>query len=301
MAVTYPLEGADAVLQSIDASLTDLAQFMSTAASTGTGSCVPYSHEIAVSAAGLNITSQGATSRGMRAGLNEWTARIAARYPRVNRGIGATSTVTFASTARSFVKRWSLRVRAPAFDITSTTSASTSATTAAWKYFRPSKLIEWDGTFECLVDQGTIMTVPELASTALSSYGALSFKLIEDGAADPTLSGTALITSLGHTMDQSNPGAQIARYAFSGTGDLSFTGGTNLAAIFGAAAASTTAIPIPVYDSTKNLIWRVDGTTAMTWTGSAFWNEVSIDSPIDGLIEVGFGLQGTGPLTPAHT
>lgn len=298
MAVTYPLEGADATLYSIDPALTDLVGFLATGASASTGSCVPYSHEIAVDASALNITSQGASSRGMRAGLNSWTARIAARYPRVNRGIGATSTVTFASTARSFIRNWNLTVRAPAFDITSTTSASTSATTAAWRYFRPSKLIEWEGTFECLVDQGTIMTVPELSSTALASYGSLAFKLIEDGAADPTLSGTALITSLGHTMDQSNPGAQIARYAFSGTGDLSWTGGTNLAAIFGTAASGPTAIGIPVYDSTKNLIWRVDGTTARLWTGSAFWNEVSIQSPIDGLIEVGFGLQGTGPLTP---
>jgi len=295
MAVTYPLEGADAVLYSIDAFYTDLIAMMRTATQS-TGSCLPYSHQIALSNTPLNVTAQGAAARKMRAGLREWTANIAARYPAVNRDIGARSVLTVGGTARSFVQSGRLSIRFPAFDITSSTSAAISTDAATWKYFRPSKLVEWDASFECEVDQGTAMTIPESSNTALSSYTSFSLKLCEDGAADPTLAGVAFINSQNHDSDTSTPGPQRLSYQMTGTDGITPTNGSNLSAIFG---GSGSVIPIPLWDTTKNLVWYADSVAPRTWTGSAFWESVEFTWQMDQPLEVRFGLRGTGPLTPA--
>lgn len=293
MAVTFPLEGADASLYSIDVFYTDLIAMIRTATQS-TGSCIPYNHRIAVNGSPLNVTAQGATARKMRQGLRDWRADISARYPAVNRDIGARSVLTVGGTARSFVQSGRLSIRAPSFDITSSTSAAISTDAASWRYFRPSTLIEWDASFECEVDQGTAMTVPESSNTVLSSYTAFSLKLCEDGASDPTLAGTAFINAMTHDADTSTPGPQKMSYQMSGTDAITATSGSALAAIFAAGA-----VAIPLWDTTKNLVWYAQTAAPRSWTGSAFWESVEFTWQMDQPLEVRFGLRGTGPLTPA--
>lgn len=298
MAATFPLEGAVANLYSIASTGTDLIAMLSTAASTSTGAAVPYNIEIAVNSDTLNVTAQGASSKANRVGLRSWEATIRARYPQVQRKIGITGEVKLSTVARSFVRSWSLHVEAPALDIT-----SMQQTDATWRYFRPSALISWSGSFESYVDANTQMTTLESPATALASYADLDLHLCDEGTAgeasgDPALGGKVFLQQLGHTINMADSNLQIVRYSFMGSGDLTATSGTTTAAIFPAGP-----VVMPKWSTTSPgtpdvlLTFYVDGTVTRKASGNGFWKSVDATASADGLIDLTVRIQGTGPLT----
>jgi hypothetical protein len=303
-AVTFPLEGAVASLYNISSNATQLLKMIYTADGTSTGSCIPYDINIAVTTPSLNITSQGATSRAMRAGLKSWVATIKTRYPRTNKVIGSTGLISLdnGSNNRSFVKSYNLSIRANAMDISQLNNPVNSR---IWRYFRPSSLIEWDGSFTCAVDAANAVTMTESADTVLASYSTLKMTLFDDGAADPYLSGSVMLSQLGHAIPIGESALQMLSYQFVGTGSLGYTGGTNTNAIFGVSGASGT-VATPEWDMTSNdgtpdvqLTFGLDSTPTRQYVGMAFWTGINVNSSVDGLIGVDYTFQGTGPLTPA--
>ena len=109
-----------------------------------------------------------------------------------------------------------------------------------------------------------------------------------------------MLNQLGHSMNMAGSDLQMLRYAFTGTGDLTATSGTTTAAIFPAGA-----VVMPNWDTNADgtpdvtAVFRVDGTSARTYTGTCFWTSVQASASVDGLIDVTVNLQGTGPLTVA--
>jgi hypothetical protein len=294
------LEGIQGTITSIAGTpgTTDLATMITTAGANA--AAIPHNVSIQmVSETGV-ITSQGDTAVRNRAMLKSWTGTINLRYPRTTRTLGNNGTLTWASGGYSaYVQDYSLNVQAAALDYTSMTQSD-----KTFRYFRPSLLVGFSGTFNALFDAAVTLPGTESPATAPSSYAALTLKLIEDGANDPTLSGNAFISQIGHTMNMGTSELQRLAFSFMGDGALTATPGTNFAALWPPnAGGSPTAIGQPTWDingdGTPDQTIVVTAASGRTFTGDCFWTSVAVNVPMTGLIDVTVGIQGTGPYTLA--
>lgn len=288
----YPLEGIEGSITAITA-LSDLATILHPT----TGAIIPHTITINESVPALNITASGDTTGArVRAGLTSGTAQIVAHYPFVQRQIGATGLVTIGGTQLAMMRSWDLTVVSNVRNISNTDQADLTA-----EYFCPSKTVGWSANAECLVESGTAVRAltKSTAGTALSSYPAAIFKLVEEGT-DPTLTGVCMIQQRGHAIPIGGSDNQIVNLAFTGTGPLIPSSGTTTAAVF---PANVAGIPQPSWDlnadGVADVTIVVTAATGRTYSSACFWNRVNIRSSMAGLISVTVDLQLTGPLTIA--
>lgn len=289
-----PLEGIQGTITSIAGTVgtTDLATMITTAGANG--AAIPHEVSIQMTSETGVITSQGDTAVRNRAMLRSATGTLRLRYPRTTRQIGNNGTLTWASGGYSaYVQDYSLNVQATALDYTSMSQSD-----KTYRYFRPSLLVGFSGTFNALFDAAVTLPGTESPATAPSSYAALTLKLIEDGANDPTLSGNAFISQIGHTMNLGSADLQRLAFSFMGDGALTAAAGSTFAALW-----PTGAIGQPTWDingdGTPDQTIVVTAASGRTFTGTCFWTSVSVNVPMAGPIDVTVGLQFTGPWTLA--
>ena len=288
------LEGIQGTITSIAGTVgtTDLATMITTAGANGAG--IPHTVNITmVSETGV-ITSQGDTAVRNRAMLKSWTGSITMRYPRVTRQMGNNGTLSWASGGYSaYVQDYSLNVQAAALDYTSMTQ-----TDKTFRYFRPSLLVGFSGTFNALFDAAVTLPGTESPATAPASYAALTLKLLEDGASDPSLAGNAFISQIGHTMNMGTSELQRLAFSFMGDGALTATAGSTLPCLWPAGTIGQPTWDING-DGTPDQTIVVTAASGRTFTGTCFWTSVALNVPMTGLIDVTVGIQGTGPYTLA--
>lgn len=288
------LEGIQGTITSIAGTVgtTDLATMITTAGANG--AAIPHEVSIQMTSETGVITSQGDTAVRNRAMLKSWTGTIRLRYPRTTRQMGNNGTLTWASGGYSaYVQDYSLNVQATALDYTSMTQSD-----KTFRYFRPSLLVGFSGTFNALFDAAVTLPGTESPATAPSSYAALTLKLIEDGASDPTLSGNAFISQIGHTMNMGSADLQRLAFSFMGDGALTAAAGSTFAALWPAGAIGQPTWDING-DGTPDQTIVVTAASGRTFTGTCFWTSVAVNAPMTGLIDVTVGIQGTGPYTLA--
>lgn len=288
------LEGIQGTISSIAGTVgtTDLATMITTAGANGAG--IPHTISIKMQSDTGIITAQGDTAVRNRAMLKSWQATVNMRYPRATRQMGNNGTLTWASGGYSaYVLDYSLNVQAAALDYTSMSQSD-----KTFKYFRPSLLVGFSGTFNASFDAAVTLPGTESPATAPSSYAALTLKLLEDGASDPALAGNAFISQIGHTMNMGTAELQRLAFSFMGDGALTATAGSTLPCLWPAGTIGQPTWDING-DGTPDQTIVVTAASGRTFTGTCFWTSVSVNVPMNGLIDVTVGLQGTGPYTLA--
>lgn len=184
-------------------------------------------------------------------------------------GLVATAGTGYVKNAKS----WNFSMRCSPLETT-----AWPLTAVGGRTFSPS-LVEWGGSFDCLVDDTTVLTVP---GAEVLSTDTLTLTL----GTGVTLAGKAFTSAA--SVGSSVGGLQEVSYTFVGTGEVTSVGSTNIIP-----AASSIATPVAgtielgLYSTTRKL------------SGSAFWTEISVRVSPDGVNQCTVSFQGSGALTPA--
>lgn len=281
----YQLEGIEFALSTVTAA-TDLADMLHPT----TGSVSPYSWTINAEAPEIDITGQGSTAKDFRTGLGTWSATGQAYFPRATKHLGNNGDITWSdSTDIKWINGYNLNIESQVLDIDSQDQADKN-----FQYKRPSKLVSFSGDIDAFYDSAAVAILPKNTSTAISAYPTATFKLTEDGAADPTLAGAVILRTLSQNAVQ-NSTLQQLKYGFRGTGVLTATSGSGgVLAIFAAGAVNQ-----PDWDTTGDgnpdvAVTLLSKSGGLTFTGFCFWRRVSIACAINDAIRVTVELQGTG-------
>lgn len=281
----YQLEGIEFTIATITAA-TDLATMIH----PSTGSIIPNGITISANSDILDITAQGSTAKENRAGLGSWTATVPFYVPRTTKLLGNNGDLTYGdSTYDKWISEYELTVEAAVLDITSQDQVDKN-----FRYFRPSKLVGFSGSVSAFADSATVASIPLNSSTAISAYPTATFKLAEDGATDPKLAGSAILSQLSHSVVQ-NSTLQQYRYSLTGTGALTATAGSGgIVPIFPAGTVDQ-----PDWDTTGNgdpdvAITMTAKSGGLTFSGFCFWRRLQVRVPMSGLITGTLELQGTG-------
>lgn len=210
-----------------------------------------------------DTTAFGATSAMTAiAGLPSWSGTISTRYDAAQIGNGGS--VTYSSGHVVNVNGWSMEMTSDPKPVT--------ALSASAKAYLPS-LIRWAGQYTGYLD----------SSTAISGLGVdppASATFAFDGTR--SLAGAITVLSQSITSSPSEPNVYTQRYR--GSGALTAAGASSFF------SAGTVAIP-----TVGELV--LQASTSRTFTGDAFWTSLSINCPVDGLVTLDIGFQGTGALT----
>jgi hypothetical protein len=191
--------------------------------------------------------------------------------------LGNAGIVTFSGGYVLNVKEWNLDL---AWEVLKSTAMSGSVVTA--HSFIPG-ILKWNGSFKGNADTGTGIEPPG------EDAAALVLKLMEDGATDLQVSGSAISTSVSTMV---KPGQLVEyTYDFTGTGNLtSQAGGTNYTTFLW----SNGSVPKP---STGELV--LTSYTGRTYTGDAFMKSMKIAVSVENIITIDIVAQGTGALAIA--
>ena len=209
------------------------------------------------------------------AGLKMATATITTRLNPAK--TGAQGLVTHSSGYPSFVRNWKMDINAAVQD--STVFDALGATAHA---YLPG-LVTWGGTYEGFMDSDNAIPNPGGASASAT------FKILENASSDHTLAGNIFIEK----YDADYMVGETAKFtaAFLGDGNLT------------AAGSSGSGIGNPLFSSgtVSPVIGELvlTGATGRTYTGDAFWEKVSIDVAVDGIITVQVTARFTEALTMA--
>jgi hypothetical protein len=230
----------------------------------------PGSFTLNTNADSLDTTSYDAGAAAVRSkikGLKSWDAEFQAQLANPRSGIGGNVT---GSAYATNIQRFELSLRAAALD--STTFTTTGARTFA------SGLVEWNGSFEGLVDSSVPITEAGSSTEPLTATFTVS--------SGNTLAGT-IFTTRAEVVSQVGE-LVLVRYDFDGSGHLTIAGSANMMP-----AASTQVTP-----AAGELVLKAHeaGASDKTYTGSAFWTEIGIRVDPAALSTVRVRCQGTGAL-----
>jgi hypothetical protein len=204
-------------------------------------------------------------------GLRAWTVDVDAYQATPVNGINGSISGAAYTTS---VQRYNLSLRAQPIDTTAW------PITSQWRTSSPG-LVEWDGSYDAIVDTSTAITEAGSSSEPLEATFTVN--------TSNTLVGTIftrsaqVVARVGELV--------VVRYAFDGTGHLVSSGSANLLP-----AASTIATPVA-----GSLVLKAHegGATDKTYTGDAFWTEIGISVDPAAVNTIRVRYQGTGALTPA--
>lgn len=209
-------------------------------------------------------------------GIPDWSVSVSGRFPHEAGQTGYEGLVTWGSGYALHVRAWTLTMN---FATLETTAMASTAPT--WKAWIPG-LMTWNGTFDAGLDSSTAPTLPAAAAAGTSA----TFKLTEETTNDNTLAGAILPTAVSPSVVVNSSDPSRVQYTYAGDGALTVAGDSPIL------PTGTVALP----DTTEIVCTAASG---RTYTGDAFLSSLSINVPINGLIDVTATLQGTGALTPA--
>jgi hypothetical protein len=202
-------------------------------------------------------------------GLREWSGSIAGFLGTsgtpASDGIGG-----LVATAEYdlLVRSWEITLTADALDVTNWTDLS-----ARWKGYAPG-IVRWSGTYEAIIDNATHIGIPAAAA------GAATFTLSSGN----SWAGNIFTTQIGAAVRVGD--VNVARFAFRGTGDVTFTGSN--------AGVRAGALATPEAESLVLTAY-----SGRTYTGNAFWTSIRTTCNIGDAIKTSVDFRGTGALTPA--
>lgn len=279
-----PVTGVAATIGSVT-SATDLAQLVATA--TDFRAYVP-----AIVADAANSTPLANATMRMTTGLQSWEVGFSAVYPKNTPRFGASGLVTFASGFVKDCSRFDVTFDWGAEDVTAYTGAA-----QTFKRFRPGSIPSISGSFNALVQDDATPSAP---TTVNNSGQAISFKLAEDGTADPTLAGNIVVTgeSYAEISRISRKLEVVYRFVGSGTALWTISAGDTLPALLPAGD-----IDSPDWDLNADGVPDVSATFTLasgrTLSGPCFLRSLTLSSQVNGLIAVSGVIQGAGTLTRA--
>lgn len=230
----------------------------------------PASFSLDSTAAELDTTGYNAGAATVRSkikGLKGWSGQFSGYLATPTNGIaGSVSGAAYTTNVRS----WDMSLRAAAVETTAW------PITANWRTFTPG-LVEWGGSFEALVDGTTAITLAGDSTEPLAA----TFTL----ASGQTLAGSIFASQAGVVSRVGE--LQVVRYTYVGTGEVTSVGTTNI-------IPAATSIATPVAGSLV-----LTAATSRTYTGSAFWTEISVGVDPNSVNQCSVSFQGSGALTVA--
>lgn len=232
-------------------------------------------------------TGSAVSMRTMNAGLRQGTVAFTGIWPRAANPLGLSALITYAAGYVEYVRSFTINMQFPEIDIT--TAAGAAGTYRRWM---PGGTGTWGGTYTSLAKSDAGITMPTVGAAS-----AATFKLGEDGASDPTLSGSITAPRLVQTV---KIGAESqAVYSFTGSGALTQAAGSALPGIFAASGAITK----PTWDIAgngvpdNNMVLTV--ASGRTYTFPAFWTNLSLNWQMDQPVQVSGTLRIAGDVTVA--
>lgn len=218
-----------------------------------------------------------ATSR--IAGLTDWTVSISGIAPKATPALGNLGTVTFSGGYVAQVKSWTYTLSSPAQDITPFAAGS-----GLYKRFKPG-LLTVTGSYVCLVDSVTLLKTSTLAGTAAAALVLQS-----------QTSNTVTADAIASAMNVSAPvdGLNEVAYSFEvSDNSIVVAGSTNII------PAGTLALPEwdSNGDGTPDRVLTFQQSSGQVWSGPAFWESITVQCAVDGVITSTITARGADILT----
>jgi hypothetical protein len=203
------------------------------------------------------------------ADLRSWSGTLSGQLstPITGSGLG----ITYSTGYAAFVESWSATINVAVEQYYTTASSD------RWMEALPSTL-SWSGSYTALVDEDA----PIIAVGADATPAAMTFTLSSGN----TLAGSVVSTSVVNDI----PVGRLHRVTVQVQGDGTLTAaGSNNIISNGAIA--------PMTGATLTLNARESGTNDVEYSGTAFWNQLTVNAATAGLIKSSIGFQGSGALT----
>lgn len=261
----FPITGQLAAVTSIT-SATDLHHVWNTATRF-------HAFTAGLTADELDVTAQATTGSGMGfiAGLAQGEWSFEALYPKANPRVGNTGLVTFASGYVLSCRNWQLTADFGEEDITPFSASPTA------RIFRPGDIGKFTGQFTALMHNDTAIA----SVTAVNTGGAAAtFKMTEDGGADPSFTCNIIVTGAAISqVSRANRKVEVV-YSFTVDGDLTSVAGSTLAAILPAGVVDTPDWDVNG-DGTPDVSAVLTYSTGRTLTFPTFLRGWTIDCQVD--------------------
>lgn len=224
---------------------------------------------------------------GLAAGTFDFTGF----YPKSAPRIGNSGFVSYSSGGYAeIVTKWSITVDFGEHDITAMTGAAVSA-----KVFMPSGIFSWSGSYTAHAVSGNAIVGPSSVNAAIATG---TFKITEDGAADPALSGPVVVTGVNQMIRKAD--LQACEYTFQGAGALTETVGSTLP---GLRKTTTGTWGTPDWDTDADGVPDVSVVlttfTGRTITAAAFLKSITIECQMGQPVKVSGTCRYSGTVSRA--
>lgn len=240
------------------------------------------------------------TSRAYTSGLFAGTIDFQGIYPKsltaasvATPRLGNSGLITFASAADAvtYAHECDLSFEFGEVEITAFTGAAVTA-----RVFKPLGIVQWGGSWT--TRHANSPTLPQ--PTAVNTGGAAAtFKFTEDGAADPSITGSIIVPrGPAMTVDPRN-GDIKATYQFRGDGDATSVAGSTIRAILPAGTIDASDWDSSGSDGTPDVTVVATAATSRTYTGAMFLRSLRIQWALGSLIQVSGTLRCAGAVAGA--
>lgn len=219
-------------------------------------------------------TGSAVNMKTMNSGLRTGTLSFEGLYPRAANPLGITALISQGGTPIPYVREISLTLTWPEVQITSGGSS-----TPTWRRWMPGGTGSWAGTFTRLAANDVPPTLPTTGTAT-----ATVFKMAEDGASDPQLSGAITMPRYQQTVKIGGESALV--YSFSGSGDLTQAAGSALPGLFAASGV----IGKPTWDADDDGIpdntCRLLVASGRYYDFPSFWTSITLKWVMDQPVQV---------------
>lgn len=278
----YPRTGELGKVNSATAS-TDVSQLFVTAMKH-------HETNLTVTGASVDVTGDGETTEKSISGLREWNVTFRGSYPKTAPKIGNTGLITYSAGYVQYVDSYRISMDFGEERITQQSGAPT------WEDFMPSGVPSITFTYVARTVNDTALSFPNVPNATGDSA---TFKLCEDGASDPTISGLVTVQQLGTAWGPK--GQMRANYGGRFTGDVTETAGSNFPILLGTSSPHVIVAPMwgngTLGPNTTQIVMQ--STTSRTYTGYCFIRTLEIECATNGAVTLSGSCRGIGALTPA--
>lgn len=236
-----------------------------------------------ISSDDLNVTNyaSGLVATASKNGIRDWEVTSSGILDKSALTVGNAGNLSFSGGYVQHVNAWTLNIAASVHDITAYTGS-----TITNKAFRPG-LITASGTYNAMMDSGTLLVQPGIPSTAAAA-------MVLTVAASQTITFDALAQQVGLGMPIGD--LDTVDYTFKASDNsIVFAGSDNLI------PAGTLATPEwdSNGDGVPDRVLTFKTHSGQTISGAAFWSLLSITNTVSGLVGFSVTARGAGPLTIA--
>lgn len=237
-----------------------------------------------------DTSGKGDGYRTMAQGLSSATLEFQGLYPRAAPRYGASGLITIAGTTFYSVESYTLNFDFGEEDITGMDGTAKTA-----RDFMPLGFPEISGSLVGRADSATALG----SVSATHAAGAnVVFKLTEDGAADPSFTGSAVGLIGGHGWTTTARGVIKPTYDFVVSGQLTSVAGSTLAALLPAGTVDASDWDLNS-DGSADVSLVVQTAGSRTYTGNAFLRRLTVEVGVGQLIRVNGEIRYTGAVSKA--